>query len=373
MTTAALPIYGECFSSQRVFSSEEWDTLFSKNDFTPPDFLIMTRDWWDVARDISLFVLKIVICPWGLYELVRYVIGSVVLFILHPAGNKIVNWMMSSRWMRGGQENVENLQKDGFVVREVTLNKDGDVYSGFLIGHKGQINNGNWVLQTLGNGEWAEISMGSVANIYKEAGYNTLVVNGPGVGKSGGSRTLQGMGDAVEVELQFLETAVKAHNIVIAGRSLGGLMGSIAVTKHAFREDVNYMLARLVTFDSIGNIATKILRAGPLLGACIRAIMAWSIGEFDLMDASRRIDELNQAREKPILDVVVQAGFEGRISRDDVIPLEAALAKRMETEKFSQITLLSEKAARSHMSNDVFYCLKESMQKMAGISLEPTF
>ena len=61
------------------------------------------------------------------------------------------------------------LVKEGYVVREIVLKKNGICYSGLLIGHSTTISNKKWVVQATGNGEPIEHSAIEISEIYRKA------------------------------------------------------------------------------------------------------------------------------------------------------------------------------------------------------------
>lgn len=212
-------------------------------------------------------------------------------------------------------EQLWELTPSDWIVRHVTLEKNGVRYSGLMIGERERIANGQWVVQATGNMEPIEYTASVFAHNYAERGFNTLLVNGPAVGRSGGHAAPKSMGDAQEVALSFVETALKAKRIVFAGRSLGGAAIGQAIVQHPFKRDVHYLVVRQMTFDRTSNIIAK--KATQVLNGLLRReaehpwmerAVAWIIAgiglEMDSVAASRRLSALG------IKEVIVQASRE---------------------------------------------------------------
>lgn len=86
----------------------------------------------------------------------------------------------------GNQVNILGLDASGYESKHIGLKINGVVYSALQITHS---DNKGWVLQATGNGEPIEYSAVFFAKTYKNMGLNVLLVNGPGVGRSGGRAT----------------------------------------------------------------------------------------------------------------------------------------------------------------------------------------
>lgn len=352
-----LPLYND-FSQHN-----QWDQFASpSDDFITPlsrraaDFSIQERDksLWDAAHQITLFVAKIIIFPWGLYCLARYTVQRIAMLPLYPLQSRIVQFfapVISEQALNAKrQKEAAILSRNGFIVRDVSLEKNGVRYSGLLMGHRDTITNGKWALQATGNGEPIEYAAVEIAEIYNGMEFNTLMINGPAVGRSEGQATPDSMGDAQEVGISFIETALKADKMVIAGRSLGGAAIGQAILKHEFKDDVDYLVIQQMTFDRTSNISGRFLKdvikleseaimffgniidylpgcspngtqiCGPtiqhiftkIILPLVSAIIKWSGCEMVNAEASRKLQALG------IKEVIVQASH--RDIPDDELP-----------------------------------------------------
>ncbi len=294
-------------------------------------FSIRDKTWKETAKQIALLVLQIVIFPWGIYELARHVVQRLIMYHLYPAQSRIfkffapflnANFLDKSRACQ-----ALHLAGQGFIVRHVVLEKNGVRYSGLLMGHQKTLMNGKWVLQATGNAEPYERSASSYAEAYEGIGYNTLMINGPNVGRSEGHATSESMGEVQELGMWFLEHVIEAKTLVTVGRSLGGAAMGQMILRHNFKPDVRYLAVSLVTFDRASNIAAKFIgrRFFPILERGVQKLVQWAGCEMDNVAASRRLQKLS------IPEIIVQAGTPqtqtspNEFTTDRVIPAKACL------------------------------------------------
>jgi len=347
-------------------------------------FAIQTQQvtWNDTAKKVALFVLKIVLFPWALYELSKYVMQRVIMLPLYPAQSSLLKYFLVPSWQASalkiaGLQNAQRLNQNGYQVTPVRLEKNGNVYSGFAVEPNEAKGNGNWVIQATGNGEPVENSMPYFSSIYKDCGFSTLLINGPGVGLSEGRANPETMGDAQEVGLCYLESALKAKNIVMAGRSLGGAAMSQAILQHTFKPDVKYMAVRQMTFDRVSHIAADVVaKSDPKLHGLIERLIKWAGCEIDSVEASKRLSQLN------IEEIIIQArsafGAADQITpdlfaSDGVITKNASLGFALANEK-----VLDRKhfyflrgEGNIHMADESITMAKDKIAEFGGRVINP--
>jgi len=302
MAIQPLPIYSEFFPIAGN-PPADWGPFK-----TPPDSLDVVapaqidfavpgpqETCWKMAKKIVLLVLKIVIFPWGLYEGVKYLLGRIFMAIVYPA-----QFLYSVNELDAIRRRVAPIFYQNVVIRSVVLEKNGVRYSGLIFGRPENISNGKWAIQAVGNGTPIEHMMDDFEflDFFMTSGYNFLLVNGPGVGRSEGPAAPDRIGDAQEVGISFLETALKAQKIVLAGHSLGGAAIGRAVLQHEFREDTDYLVIRTFTFDTLSHIA------GRIAGCVGRGLVHWLGYEMDNVAASRKLQQLR------IHEVVFSGGLD---------------------------------------------------------------
>lgn len=323
---SCLPIYDRLFGPDAkskdftLLNSSEVDCKADVSQL-PVDFAIESapRTGLDVAKAIGAMALKMILFPWALYELTKYTVQRLIMAALYPGQSRIITFFLglaipaaSSRGIDLERANVAKVLQNGGYVRHVVLEKNGVRYSGLMMGHHNTIHNGNWVIQATGNLEFIEHSAVGMAATYQGYGYNTLMINGPAMGRSQGHATPDSIADAQVVGIEFLETAVRARKLVLAGRSLGGAAIGQAILKHHFKKDVDYLVVRQMTFDRVSNICAE--HVG-ILGRLARRLVEWTGLEMDSVAASRRLQELG------IREVIVQAST--RPLKAGTVPAEA--------------------------------------------------
>ncbi len=360
-TVRVSPIYDRYFPIAGPNHYEDWKD-FETSDVEmnlplskrPIDFSIEERS--SLAKTVeyvALVVLKIVIFPWGIYTLAKYVVQRLIMIPLFPSQSGIMKWVMKDYLSNQALDaqmlrTAHALRQKGYIVRHVSLAKNGKRYSGLLIGTKETIANGRWAQQASGNAFPIEHAANVFAPIYKKYGFNLLMINGPNVGKSEGEADSETMGDAQEIGISFLETAIKAKNIAIAGYSLGGGAVGKAILKHSSRPDIRYIVIRQMSFDRSSNVCRKVIETKcPSLGRFTKKMVKWSGCELDSVAASKKLQQLG------IREVIIQAGirdvFAGLPTKEDfqtdgVIPAKGSLGYKL--------------IKKGIANNKVFICLK---------------
>lgn len=294
-----------------------------------------TRRWASVAKQIAFLILKIVLFPWGLYALTRYAVQRLIMCLLYPAQSSVFKRFVPV-WRLKELDALRAAVKAQYKgeVRDIVLQKNGVHYDGLLI--RAQSDQNEWVLFALGNAMTIEGTLAD-ADDMPFLDKNCLLVNGPGVGRSGGCATPETMGDAQEVGLCFLESAAKAKKITLAGFSLGGAAIGQAILQHQqFQSDVSYDVVRYMTFDRVSHICGKVTNGArtqrPWLEHLVQWLVIWSGCEMDCVEASKKLQHLK------IPESIYQATkekTEGSVPNieefvsDGLIPAEASLGQAL--------------------------------------------
>lgn len=214
-------------------------------------------------------------------------------------------------------EALDALKRDGYVVKQIRLNRVGVTYDATLIGHKKTIGNGKWTIHALGNGMTKEMVYDELPRQNNAYGGNTLLINGPSVGESGGWPTRYQLGAGFEAGLQYLEKKICATHIVMHGLSLGGGMLAEAITQHNFARGVKYLFVADRTFGTLSSVAAA------LVGAVVRPIFYFAGMELDGVSAAARLRHLR------IPQIIIQHRSEDGSGHDGVIPDKASLAYQL--------------------------------------------
>lgn len=223
-------------------------------------------------------------------------------------------------------EALKKLEKDGYCVKKIQLYKSGIRYDAAIIGHKSTIDNGKWTIHALGNGMAMEMFYDDLPRKNFANNSNTLLINGPSVGQSGGWPTRYQFGAGFEAGLQFLEKQVDATHIVMHGLSLGGGMMGEAVLNHDFsygeKRGIKYLFVADRTFSKLSDVAAN------LVGSVVKPIFYLAGAELDGVSAGMRLSS------KGIKQIVIQHKSQNGLGSDGVIADEISLANQLRKREF---------------------------------------
>ncbi|MDP1880571.1 MAG: hypothetical protein Q8K60_06500 [Parachlamydiaceae bacterium] len=216
------------------------------------------------------------------------------------------------------------LESKGFIVKEISLLTPGTLpssllsYQAVIVTHPDTMDKEQWCIDAFGNG--MSINDGLITASFRNYsnGCNTLLVNGPSVGKSEPWPTRYRMGSGFEAGIQFLEQEAKASHIIMRGLSLGGGMMGEAVIQHQFLDSTHYLFISDRTFnkltDVVKSIGTQI--AGSTTGKVAAKLFQASGTELDNVASAKKLSALN------IPHIIIQHNGGGT---DGVIPDVASL------------------------------------------------
>jgi hypothetical protein len=281
------------------------------------------------AKDIAQLVAKIILIPWGLCSLVQFAVYKLALKIIGDQKMDALRIYSPKELPLMRQLACAGLVQAGFTVRHVVLEKNGLRYSGLMIYKPG---NQRWVLHVGGNADIAEQLADRLP--YSEEKSNILLINPPGVGLSEGEATPQTFSDGVAVGISFLEKKVHAKTIFLSGFSAGGAALGQALLQHQPVAGVRYRVLFQKTFSRFSDIASKWV--GTWAGKWIKS-WGW---EMDSVQASRHLQTHG------IKQIIVQGGIAKppcpsiaptEFAHDGVIPSDASLAYAISTQDASHI------------------------------------
>ncbi len=270
--------------------------------------------------------LKIILFPLFIYEAVRWVIQRLIMVRVYPAQSILIKAIVPQYKLKYLDEtranDSEEMRRKGFIVRHVCFERNGEKISGILIGHKDTIHNGKWALQATGNIQPVDLGVSLIGEIYHKQNYNVLMLNNPGIGRSEGTATPDTIGSTQQMGIEFLETALKAKKIILAGYSMGGGAISLAILKHNFKKDVQYLVIRQMSYNRVSEVCRHVLN-----WSWAPAIVKWADCEIDSLPASRKLQELG------ISEVIIQScDQDSRAMHDGAIPDPATLHHGVENE-----------------------------------------
>lgn len=230
--------------------------------------------------------------------------------------------------IKAALEKAKQLQANDphFRVQEITLRKNGLKLNGWVIYDPDLRENQNWVLQAVGNSKAVEEFIPLIEKKYIDAGFNTLLVNNPGVSKSEGIATPKSIGETQAFALSYLEK-LGAKKIALAGHSLGGAAIGQAILLHSFKPDLQYLVVQQMTFGRLSHVAGRMYPFFQYL----TAPLFWLINlEMDTVAASEKLDALN------IPEHILNKREGDIFAHDKVIPGEATLAHLLHKTKLAK-------------------------------------
>ncbi len=342
-----LPLYANFFPADQVNRNLNWNDFSSSMkeiQYGPnePDFSIDERTWTKTCLKVAFVVLKIVLFPWILFEGLRFIVNRILMTALYPAQSWIIKFCAKPKLKTGSldqqrMEGATQLKAKNYVMRHVVLQKDGTSFSGVLVGKPETLNNGKWVLQATGNLEPIEKFLTckeNYADAYQRKKYNLLMVNGPGVGRSGGMATTDNLWEPQEIAITFLEQVIHATKIVIAGFSLGAAASGQGIVKHEFKDPKPQCLAiSQMSFDSVSNVGRKMMKTkAPCLYPFSRFLSKFGRVDIDSIDSAKKMVEMG------IPQAIIQAGtsFED-YHHDGIVPPKGTLGRRLHKLNIKQL------------------------------------
>lgn len=264
---------------------------------------------------------------WGLAG--RKIASTILGYLVYPAAFTSFPYCGKEILQKRGKRQIDELQKDGFTVRKITIQKSGTKYDALLITHFDTMKNGTWSLHAKGNAMAMEDVISATARENFANKCNTLLINGPSVSESGGWPTRYQMGAGFEAGLQLLEKEVKATHIIMRGLSLGGGMLAEAVLQHDFTEglknDIRYLSISDRTFSKLSSAASEIV------GKIVKPIFVCTGTELDGIEAAKKLSALN------IRQIIVQHVSNDGTGSDSVIPDNVSLANELH-QNYNELT-----------------------------------
>ncbi|MBA3602189.1 MAG: hypothetical protein H0W50_00755 [Parachlamydiaceae bacterium] len=247
----------------------------------------------------------------------RKITSIAIGYMVYPAAFKSLPFLKANVVTRGKTE-IQTLIGQDFIIRSISIHKSGSCYDGVLITHRDTILNGKWIINALGNDSVMEYRIIQIAKRNFAFMSNTLLINGPGVCKSGGWPTRYQMGAGFEAGIKFLEQQVKATHIIMYGLSLGGGMMGEAILNHDFskgmKDNIRYLSITDRSFSRLSTIAdaTK--------GKIVKSIFYITGTELDGVGAAQKLSHLG------IQQIIIQHISNDATGDDGVISDSISLA-----------------------------------------------
>ena len=344
MTLTIHPIYqifplgGDQAQVWEAFQTEVNNEKSWKTNQPDLEMTVDPQSCCKTAGKVALIVAKICILPWGICSGIKFCINKFALRQVYPAQRRFSQKELNL-WRTAI---LHDQNQGGRILRHLRLKRDGESYSAFLISSVETIANGQWALHAGGNKAAIEHECGrkpSYADAYLKEGFNVLFVNGPGVGLSSTMDSIQQLGNAQELGLCFLESAIKAQRIVLTGVSIGSGALSLAINRHTFLQDREYLVLRFATFGRLSD-AIKIAS-----GKCGQFLLSKLGCEIDSVSASRKLDHLG-------IPEIIYQNEDDRQMKNAALNAELAFALQQEGPFQHKAFKVIAGAAHHHLSYD---------------------
>jgi len=249
----------------------------TKSDFsqTKPLAASYTYNTENKTSRIAKQVFSVIVFPVGLYKLLHVCAGKIIV----PASTPSLfakNYASSNR-----SEIVLNKE---WKYKRITVEVDGYKIDAMIVGKATTLNNGRWVLGSLGNAGFYEATLSqntSFTQILSEIQGNGILFNYPGVGTSSGLPNRQALAKAYRAMLTLLEDdqrGIGAKEIIGYGHSIGGGVQAEAIKKHELKNHIKYVFVKDRTFSSLSATASSLYTKA--LGFLVK-ILGWNINSVN--------------------------------------------------------------------------------------------
>jgi len=150
------------------------------------------------------------------------------------------------------------------------------------------------------------------------------------VGRSEGFSTPETIGTCQQTAIQFLETAMKANRIALAGYSIGGASIGQAILNPDFSKNkAKFFVIRQVTFSRASDLAEQF--SPSQLKWCAKSLVHWSKSELDNVESSKKLVDLH------IPELIIQGEITNHEDKTDgVIPYKDSLMNALYKEGITE-------------------------------------
>ncbi len=267
---ASITKFSDCFSGPNAFyNAADYETTIQNLNSSQRVHPVYETTIQNKALRVTKAIASVILFPWGIGRL------------LHRAASR--HCLPASTMNRSDADECRVIlasDDPNRVYKRICVKVDGMQIDGMIIGTKETLENGKWILPTLGNGQQYESCIGKdddLPRLAAETGSNLLVFNYAGVGRSSGWASRRSAVKSYRAMLRFLEDekGIGAKQIISYGHSLGGGVQSEALKRHKMVEGIKYAFIKSRTFSNMRRAGAGIAGAG--LGAIIK-IFGWNLG-----------------------------------------------------------------------------------------------
>ncbi len=148
----------------------------------------------------------------------------------------------------------------GWKYKRISVEVHGALIDAMLVMRESTLNNGKWILNSLGHTEIYETHKAEFTDtkqLLLDLDANALIFNYPQIGGSQGFPDRKTLSETYKAMLSFLEdqiAGIGAKTIIPYGYSLGGSVQAEALESHELKSDIDYVFIKSRTFSSLGKV-----------------------------------------------------------------------------------------------------------------------
>ncbi|MBS4167980.1 CPn0927/CPn0928 family alpha/beta hydrolase fold protein [Parachlamydia sp. AcF125] len=300
----------------------------TRQDLTQTRSLPVHYTWSSENKIVRIAkqIFAILFFPLGIHQLLHNFMGKIAL--VPSSSPQLLRY--SKNYANSVRSHIPLTDKWKF--KRITIQVDGYKIDAMIAGTASTLNNGRWVLSSLGNAQFYEEQFfsKSFTDMLGELKSNALVFNYPGVGASTGWPNRKAMEKAYRAMLNFLEdqeNGIGAKEIIGYSYSIGAGVQSDALKKHPLKKEVKYVFVKGRSFSTLYKTAATLTNR---LLAFLVKIFGWN------MD-SAKVSKKLQAPEI-ILQTAKVSQYEeikdsSKVINDGIIAAQASLAKALLDDK----------------------------------------
>ncbi len=221
--------------------------------------------------------------------------------------NSLLNTNQFRTRLSPGNRAIES----GWQHKRISIEVDGMLIDCLIVGKHHTLQNGRWMIASLGNGEsyetrwthsWDERQ--PLRDLLRAADCNAISFNCPGVVGSSGIPNKETITKASRAILKFVEEEIQAKEIVWYGFSIGGAIQAAALANHQPKEGVSYCWIKDRTFSSLAAAGEGVSQN--LLGTSLPARLASKVVKQGIKLLGWNLDSATSSKNLHSHEIIIQ-------------------------------------------------------------------
>lgn len=274
----------------------------------PPSYVVQFES--KILR-IAKLIFSIIIFPIFIYTLLHNLIGRIV----YPA-----------TFMETASKISDNLRdqidsEGPWKYKRFSIEVDGNRVDATLIGKETTLDNGRYVLKTVGNGMSYEVDDPCLNVFLDEIEGNAVLIDVPGVGATEGGSYRSTIAKAHRAMVMFMEDqqGLAAKEIIFKDFSIGTVVRAEGLKDHTLQDNINYLGINDRGLRSVSAVV------GLFLG-CIVTIAGWNQSADNPANLNLKEIVIVTVKGDSKYDLI-EISESSHIENDGVIPAESTYAK----------------------------------------------